>query len=1426
MAYVTPMVAGITAILFMLKPLFARPAGEPKTVILDPLKEPIFVHFVYKIALAVGAPRPKQIQIDCDVNAAASFHRGIFGFFGNELVLTVGLPLIAGFNACQLAGVLAHEFGHFSQGVGMRFHYLTYKINSWLFHAVYTRDTWDQKLDEAAEQSADWINIILNIARAGVWLTRKILYVFMMTGHAVSSYMLRQMEFDADRYEIFMAGSKQFKDTTLQLQRLGAAFQISHDHLAQAWEEKKLVNDFPSLIAHNASQLSPEIDKAVLRQIEEAKTQVYDSHPSDKQRIKKAMQEQAPGVFNLNCESRELFKSFNYLAKQVTIHHYDNDLGLEFEKDKLVDVNQVVKITRDHEQQQEAYSDYFKEMAPVFAFPLAVNIFDTSKVDWDKLVEQYQEVNDRIANEAVTRNRLMSAVNKAYRKYQIFDTIDLLKQAKVVMLPEWFDLDDENLSKHKAQLEKAEQAWQQLMTQLKPMFELNDQRLSIALTLLNHPKLIGRNREHAHHLKMRNRLSLLINNFKRNTDTIIDFEYKKFRLTALLSCARVIGQKTPELQTLTDQLLEEFKESFARLSGCLHRLDYPFVAEGEHETIAGYLETLLPKRHQCASELEYYLSSGNVIEEKLESTYKRIMSGLAAVALTVDRLLPTMDDEQEPRVEEKQQQVAVSGSMSQQSNLAFKSADYFDQPDVSDSQSDSARAFYEAAVMGSNPAAKPAVVPVNMNPGTQTSDKPAGNTKDQAVGASQTISNLLQKPKQSGQNHTDNQQPQADTSSSYPATGAIWQSEAAANPASNKPATTKDSPAIGSEVVADLGAKDNAGGDIVSKENVNNDSVGKNSEGSNSNNQNNEQSAGANEADGIAPATKDRAQDQVGPKQDEVPAPDIELNKATNLNADTGNMTSGESVADDALPAENREKPDEAQADQVGVKEPYDGESAVATSPTVLQSDNKPADGQPPEPGNNSNEAALSDLPEPIPTTDKSSEPASLPAVAETESQSASPHAMDAMTQSIDNLKKTVNKLKAAPVKMPPATNPAAITPPVTESSSASGEHAEDVTSLGVAPETTTAPDEQQPMESSASDTLQAVDPTSNSTSTNDTTTNDTPREDLSISVTDAGDASEQESQVSDALHDVLQASDALPDIDDEPANLHLQDTGQDNAMSLDPEDMEQEIQLQQVKLDQTVIEVMAELDDLSDELALPTSDLEADLPLDFNDGGRIAGDRETDETQSGLEMAASLEEVINYGQQQTPVDSNSDTVDDPDAVSRQTAGDDARQAAGRITAASESNNGNSPSDSNREAASAADPGSNQRLSEALAKMAEKRNNWRSYLSQVTTTVVEPGLETADRYASIKGDSSADIKSQGDDPQGTDASSVEQSTSGEATAQTASPMADRVLELQRVTQPSVKQDPASSVIPPSVDDNVPSDNNSGDDETPQESPSA
>ena len=643
-AYMIPIVAGVTVILFMVKPLFAPPAMKSKTVVLDSIKEPLLFHFVNKIATAVGAPRPKQIELNCEVNASASFRKGFLSFMGDDLVLTIGMPLLAGFNTRQLAGVLAHEFGHFTQGAGMRFHYLAYKINSWLYYSVFARDRWDEKLDKLTSETDNWLSVILNFARGGVWVTRKILYVFMMAGQAVSSYMLRQMEFDADRYEAHVGGSDQFKDTTLRLQRLGAAYQVSHDYLEQAWEDKKLVNDFPSLVAHNASKLPEKLDQALLAQMEEAKTHIYDSHPSDKDRIANAASQQARGIVTLNRHSRELFKSFDLLAKQVSELYYAHELGLDFDASKLVDIGQVVKIAHDNEKQQEAFRKYFKDMAPVFDLPLSVNIFDTSKTDWDELLAQYRDVNSQLADQIADRRMLMKKADDCFSRYQHFSAIIDLEEAGFVLFPEWFDITPETLEAGKKQKAIYEKAWMQTMAELNAMFAINDQRLSIALTLLNHPKAIEANPEHAHHLKTRNHLSLLVNNIRRNAQTIVEFRNNHARLLAFMSCAHAIsGQKQADVNSVRMPLLEELKQSAQQLTAALSRLDYPYVAEGEHQTIAEYVETFLPRATQFNSEWEFYLASGNIILEKLDAVYGRIISGLANVALTVDIMIPYIE---------------------------------------------------------------------------------------------------------------------------------------------------------------------------------------------------------------------------------------------------------------------------------------------------------------------------------------------------------------------------------------------------------------------------------------------------------------------------------------------------------------------------------------------------------------------------------------------------------------------------------------------------------------------------------------------------------------------------------------------------------------------------------------------------------------
>lgn len=129
--YFAPLFVGAIVVLFMLKPLFARFPTKQKTRSITRKEEPLLFAFVDKVCDSVHAPRPARIDIDCDVNASAHFRRGIFSFLGDDLVLTIGLPLTAGLTLTEFGGVLAHEFGHFSQGAAMRVSFLVREIVHW-----------------------------------------------------------------------------------------------------------------------------------------------------------------------------------------------------------------------------------------------------------------------------------------------------------------------------------------------------------------------------------------------------------------------------------------------------------------------------------------------------------------------------------------------------------------------------------------------------------------------------------------------------------------------------------------------------------------------------------------------------------------------------------------------------------------------------------------------------------------------------------------------------------------------------------------------------------------------------------------------------------------------------------------------------------------------------------------------------------------------------------------------------------------------------------------------------------------------------------------------------------------------------------------------------------------------------------------------
>jgi Zn-dependent protease with chaperone function len=327
--YCGPLFAGVVLVFFMIKPFFARRAHHAQPLALNPAAEPLLFTFIAKVCESVGAPFPKRIDLDCQLNAAASFRRGSLSFLGNDLVLTIGLPLAAGLNLREFAGVLAHEFGHFTQGFGMRLSYVIRSINGWFARVVYQRDQWDVWLEEMGNTEVWWMNLVVAGAHVAVWFSRLLLTALMYLGHAIGCFMLRQMEYDADSYEIKLAGSEVFEATTRKMHVLAHSLELAYKNMRVSWNQNRtLPENFPAYLLRTDAAVPVAHRQRLDDTMGLGATGVFDTHPSQGDRIRRARQAAEPGIFHLEGPASVLFAKFEIPARQVTLLHYSDDLGI------------------------------------------------------------------------------------------------------------------------------------------------------------------------------------------------------------------------------------------------------------------------------------------------------------------------------------------------------------------------------------------------------------------------------------------------------------------------------------------------------------------------------------------------------------------------------------------------------------------------------------------------------------------------------------------------------------------------------------------------------------------------------------------------------------------------------------------------------------------------------------------------------------------------------------------------------------------------------------------------------------------------------------------------------------------------------------------------------------------------------------------
>jgi Zn-dependent protease with chaperone function len=336
--YIGPLIVGAILLFFTIKPLFARVSRAQKLRTLEFGEEPLLFALVTRVARAVGAPEPRRIDVDCQVNASAGFGSVLGVVFGGDLVLTIGLPLVAGLSMEQLAGVIAHELGHFTQGTGMRLSYVVRSINAWFARIVYERDDWDVALVNGCEQGERMV-LFLYLALFCIWLTRWVLWFLMVMGHVLSCFMLRQMEYDADRYETRLAGTDTFAQTSRRILLLGLVTDAAQGLAQSSWfKTGRLPDDLSTLVLTLAEGINPDDFRKVEKEMNKSTSHFFDTHPAHGERLASARRENAPGIFHLEGPATHLFKDFPRMSRAVTLDFYRHAIGKRVKRDSLVPI--------------------------------------------------------------------------------------------------------------------------------------------------------------------------------------------------------------------------------------------------------------------------------------------------------------------------------------------------------------------------------------------------------------------------------------------------------------------------------------------------------------------------------------------------------------------------------------------------------------------------------------------------------------------------------------------------------------------------------------------------------------------------------------------------------------------------------------------------------------------------------------------------------------------------------------------------------------------------------------------------------------------------------------------------------------------------------------------------------------------------------
>ncbi|EEF58085.1 M48 family metallopeptidase [Pedosphaera parvula] len=631
--YIGPIFSGAVLTFFFIKPIFRRHSTEEKSYSLNVTDAPHLFALIGWICRALNAPIPSRVDVDCSPNASAGFRGGWRSLFGNDIILTIGLPLVSGMTQSQLAGVIAHEYGHFSQGVAMRAQFIIVSINAWFYKVVYERDHWDTSLVAMSEDEGQdgRLMILLYLARFCVWIGRRILWIFMVLGHLLSSFLSRQMEFDADQYQMKMSGSETFVATFRRLRQIVVGTQIAHKQMGLKWkQERKLLDRMPEFITSRADEIPADTQDQVYLQALQQKTCWYDSHPSHALRIQRALRAGERGVFHRTEPASELFSNFAELSQRVTVFFYQDLLGPQFTPDLLVSTEAVTRrgehdYTADQQNIKRFFHGVATSLRPIIISEHKALVFRSREHLITSIQQNRQRMHDILPAAVTAYNSLKDADDRLIRSLQALHLLD----GGCTFNPEDFGVAGQEIKKA---VEVAQEEFDTAVNAFKPFEEAGRLRINDAIQLLRLPQIAASIPEGTQLQDESRQMIWTLSRLGETFGQVLELRKDCATLEVLLHY-RQEQANAGTLEAEIEVLSIGIQESINQLQTKLSQVRYPFSHTTENVFVSDYARN--KDYHSVPSQL--LLREGTSHVEKLIGLYQRLLSNLIAICETVEK---------------------------------------------------------------------------------------------------------------------------------------------------------------------------------------------------------------------------------------------------------------------------------------------------------------------------------------------------------------------------------------------------------------------------------------------------------------------------------------------------------------------------------------------------------------------------------------------------------------------------------------------------------------------------------------------------------------------------------------------------------------------------------------------------------------------